>query len=104
MVTQAYQQDVEDEAVLGSRRATNARQLSRREDRLVALEAAMQRLEAHAKADAEAERQRRAEAERNESAQAKSSAVEPPKQVADARGQSADALHSPRAWDHADQQ
>jgi transposase len=64
LVTQAYQQDAEDDAVLGSRRGDELpAELARREDRLATIEAAMQRLEARAKAEAEAERQRRAEAE-----------------------------------------
>jgi hypothetical protein len=64
LVTQAYQQDAEDDATLGSRRGDELpAELARREDRLATIEAAMQRLEARAKADAEAERQRRAEAE-----------------------------------------
>src|SRR5919198_5799814 len=64
LVTQAYHQDAEDDAVLGSRRGDELpAELARREDRLATIEAAMQRLEARAKAEAEAERQRRAEAE-----------------------------------------
>jgi transposase len=64
LVTQAYQQDAEDDAALGSRRGDEwPAELARREDRLATIEAAMQRLEAQAKADAEAERKRRAEAE-----------------------------------------
>jgi hypothetical protein len=64
LVTQAYQQDAEDDAALGSRRGDELpAELARREDRLTTIEAAMQRLEAQAKAEAEAERQRRAEAE-----------------------------------------
>ena len=64
LVTQAYQQDEEDDATLGSRRGDELpAELTRREDRLVRIEAAMRRLEARAKAEAEAERQRRAEAE-----------------------------------------
>lgn len=64
LVTQAYQQDAEDDAALGSRRGDELpAELARREDRLATIEAAMRRLEAQAKADAEAERQRRAEAE-----------------------------------------
>jgi transposase len=64
LVTQAYQQDAEDDAALGSRRGDALpAELARREDRLATIEAAMQRLEARAKAEAEAERQRRAEAE-----------------------------------------
>jgi transposase len=63
-VTQSYQQDARDDAALGSRRGDELpAELARREDRLVTIEAAMQRLEARAKAEAEAERQRRAEAE-----------------------------------------
>jgi transposase len=63
LVTQAYQQDAEDDAALGSRRGDELpAELARREDRLATIEAAMQRLEAQAKAEAEAERQRRAEA------------------------------------------
>jgi hypothetical protein len=65
LVTQAYHQDSEDDAALGSRRGDELpAELARREDRLATIEAAMQRLEARAKAEAAAERQRRAEAER----------------------------------------
>src|SRR5712692_4429693 len=64
LVTQAYQQDEADDAVLGSRRGDELpAELARREDRLARIEAAMRRLEAQAKAEAAAERQRRAEAE-----------------------------------------
>src|SRR5262247_3430842 len=64
LVTQAYQQDAQDDAALGSRRGDELpAELARREDRLATIEAAMQRLEARAKAAAEAERQRRAAAE-----------------------------------------
>ena len=64
LVTQAHQQDVADDAALGSRRGDELpAELARREDRLATIEAAMRRLEARAKADAEAERQRRAEVE-----------------------------------------
>src|SRR5262247_3816880 len=59
LVTQAYQQDAEDDAALGSRRGDELpAELARREDRLATIEAAMQRLEARANAEAEAERQR----------------------------------------------
>jgi chemotaxis protein histidine kinase CheA len=67
LVTQAYQQDAEDDAALGSRRGDDLpAELARREARLATIEAAMRRLEARAKAEAEAERQQRtaAEAER----------------------------------------
>jgi len=64
LVTQAHQQDADDDAALGSRRGDELpTELARREARLATIEAAMQRLEARAKAAAEAERQRRAEAE-----------------------------------------
>jgi transposase len=64
LVPQAYQQDAEDDAALGSRRGDELpAELARRADRLATIEAAMQRLEARAQAEAEAERQRRAEAE-----------------------------------------
>lgn len=64
LVTQAYQQDAEDDAALGSRRGDELpAELARREDRLATIEAAMQRLESQAQAEAEAERQRRAAAE-----------------------------------------
>jgi transposase len=62
LVTQASQQDAEDDAALGSRRGDALPvELARRADRLATLEAAMRRLEARAKADAEVERPRRAE-------------------------------------------
>jgi transposase len=64
LVTQAHQQDAEDDAALGSRRGDELpAELARRADRLATIEAAMRRLEARAKADADAERQRRAEVE-----------------------------------------
>ena len=64
LVTQAYQQDAEDDAALGSRRGDELpAELARRADRLATIEAAMRRLEAQAKAEADAERQRRAEVE-----------------------------------------
>lgn len=64
LVRQAYQQDAEDDAALGSRRGDELpAELARREERLATIEAAMQRLEARAKAEAQVERQRRAEAE-----------------------------------------
>jgi transposase len=64
LVTQAHQQDAQDDAALGSRRGDELpAELARREDRLATLEAAMRRLEARAKAEADAEHQRRAEAE-----------------------------------------
>jgi transposase len=64
LVTQAHQQDAEDDAALGSRRGDELpAELARREDRLATIEAAMRHLEARAKADADAERQRRAEVE-----------------------------------------
>jgi hypothetical protein len=60
LVTQAYQQDAEAEAALGSRRGDALpAALARRADRLATIEAAMRRLEARAQAEAEAERQRR---------------------------------------------
>src|SRR3989442_981061 len=64
LVTQAYQQDEADDAVLGSRRGDALpAELARREDRVARIEAAMRRLEARAKAEADVERQRRAAAE-----------------------------------------
>jgi transposase len=64
LVTQAHQQDAEDDAALGSRRGDALpAELARRADRLATIEAAMRRLEARAQADADAERQRRAEVE-----------------------------------------
>jgi Transposase DDE domain len=64
LVTQAYQQDEAEEAVLGSRRGDEVpAELARREDRLARIEAAMRRLEAQAHTAAEAERQHRAAAE-----------------------------------------
>ena len=59
LVTQAYQQDAAEAAALGSRRGDALpAELARRADRLVKIEAAMQRLAAHAKVEAEAERSR----------------------------------------------
>jgi Transposase domain (DUF772) len=57
LVTQAYQQDAQDDAALGSRRGDELpAELARREARLATIEAARRRLEARAKADADAER------------------------------------------------
>jgi transposase len=82
LVTQAYQQDAEDDAALGSRRGDELpAELARREDRMATIEAAMQRLEARAKADAEAERQRRAEAEAERERTGKTRRGRAPKEV-----------------------
>jgi hypothetical protein len=63
LVTQADQQDAEDDAALGSRRGEELpAALARRAERLGPLEAARRRWEAQAKADAAVERQRRAAA------------------------------------------
>ena len=59
LVTAASQQDDAEAAALGSRRGEEVpAELARREQRLATLEAAMQRLEAQAQAEAAAERQR----------------------------------------------
>ena len=82
LVTQAYQQDAQDDAALGSRRGDALpAELARREDRLATIEAAMQRLEARAKADAEAERTRRAEAEAERQRTGKTRRGKAPKEV-----------------------
>src|SRR5229473_354171 len=84
LVTQAYQQDAAEEAALGSRRGDELpAELARREDRLVKIEAAMQRLEAHAKVEAEAARQRRAEAEAERSRTGKKRRGKTPQPVED---------------------
>ena len=65
LVGHAHPQDAADDAALGRRRGDELpAELARREDRLATIAAAMQRLEARAKAEADAERQRRAAAER----------------------------------------
>jgi transposase len=82
LVTQAYQQDAEDDAALGSRRGDELpAELARRADRLATIEAAMQRLEARAKAEAEVERQRRAEAEAERQRTGKTRRGNAPKEV-----------------------
>lgn len=64
LVQQAADIDADEDAVLGSRRGDERpAELARRAQRLAAIQAAQQRLEAQAQADADAERQRRAEAE-----------------------------------------
>jgi transposase len=81
LVTQAYQQDEADDVALGSRRGDELpEELARRESRLAKIEAAMQRLEAQAKAEAQAERQRRAaaEAERRQTGQKRRGQVPQP--------------------------
>ena len=82
LVTQAVQQDEADEAALGSRRGDELPvELERRETRLAAIEAAMQRLEEQAKADADAERQRRADADAERERQGQNRRGRPPKPV-----------------------
>jgi transposase len=82
LVTQAVQQDEADDAALGSRRGDELpAELERREQRLAAIEAAMQRLEEQAKAEAEAERQRRAEADAERERQGQKRRGRPPKAV-----------------------
>ena len=82
LVTQAYQQDAEDDAALGRRRGDELpAELARRADRLATIEAAMQRLEAQAKAEAQAERQRRAEAEAERQRTGKTRRGRAPKEV-----------------------
>jgi len=84
LVTQAYQQDEAEDAVLGSRRGDELpAELARREDRLAMIEAAMRRLEARAKAEADAERQRRAEAEAERQRTGQKRRGKAPKPVAD---------------------
>ena len=81
LVTQAYQQDEAGDVALGSRRGDELpEELARRESRLAKIEAAMQRLEAQAKAEAQAERQHRAaaEAERQRTGQKRRGKVPPP--------------------------
>jgi hypothetical protein len=85
LVTQAYQQDEAEAAVLGSRRGDELpAELARREDRLATIEAAMHRLEVRAKAEAEAERQRRAEAEAERARTGKTRRGKVPQPVDDA--------------------
>ena len=85
LVTQASQQDEAEEAALGSRRGDELpAELARREDRLAAIEAARQRLEARAKAEADTERQRRAEAEVERNRRGKQRRGKAPKPVDDA--------------------
>jgi transposase len=82
LVTQAVQQDEADEAALGSRRGDELpAELERRETRLAAIEAAMQRLEEQAKAAAEAERQRWAEADAERERKGEKCRGRPPKPV-----------------------
>src|SRR2546423_10679408 len=84
LVTQAYQQDEAEEGALGSRRGDELpAELARREDRLATIEAAMQRLEAQAKAEAEAERQARGEAEADRQRTGKPRRGKAPQPVAD---------------------
>jgi transposase len=90
LVTQAYQQDAQDDAALGSRRGDELpAELARREDRLATIEAAMQRLEARAKAEAQAERQRRAEAEAERQRTGRKRRGKAPKEVDETPGDKA---------------
>lgn len=82
LVTQAFHQDEADDAAWGSRRGDELpAELERRETRLAAIEAAMQRLEAQAKAEADAERQRRADADAERQRQGTKRRGRPPKPV-----------------------
>jgi transposase len=90
LVTQASQQDAQDDAALGSRRGDELpAELARREDRLATIEAAMQRLEARAKAEAQAERQRRAEAEAERQRTGRKRRGKAPKEVDETPGDKA---------------
>jgi transposase len=72
LLQRAEKTDAEQDASLGSRRGDDLpEELKRREERLGAIEAAMQRLEEQAKAEADAERQRRATAEAERAARGK---------------------------------
>jgi transposase len=72
LVEQAEQVDAEQDAVLGSRRGDELpEELKRREDRLVAIEEAMKRLEDEAQANAQVERERRQQADAEREAQGK---------------------------------
>ena len=106
LVTQAHQQDAEDDAALGSRRGDELpAELAHREDRLATIEAAMRRLEARAKAQADEERQRRAAAEAARQRTGQKRRGKAPKEVDETpEDKAADELHRPRAGDHADQQ
>jgi len=92
LVTAAYQQDEAEDAALGSRRGDELpAELTRREQRLATIEAAMRRLEAQAKAEAEAERQRRtaAEAERAQTGKSRrGKAPQPVRETPDDKAQS----------------
>ena len=63
LVTQAYQQDEAEEAALGAVAEMNSPPSCPVGEALFAIEAAMRRLEAQAKAEADAERQHRADAD-----------------------------------------
>jgi transposase len=64
LLKQAHDVDTQEDAALGARRGDELpAELSRRQDRLATIEAAMKRLETEARAAADAERQRREEAE-----------------------------------------
>jgi hypothetical protein len=80
LVTQAYQQDAEDNAALGSRRGDELpAELARREDRLTTIEAAMQRLEHRPKPRPKPNASGVPKPRRNASARAKSGGVKRPR-------------------------
>lgn len=84
LMRQAQEQDVTEDAVLGSRRGDELpEELQRREQRLAVIQAAKQRVEEEARVAAEAERQRRQEAEAERQRRGQKARGKPPKPVQD---------------------
>ena len=84
LMKQAEQTDAEQDAALGSRRGDELPQeLKRREDRIVAITAAKQRLEAAAQQAAEALRREREQAQAEREAQGTPPCGRPPKEIDD---------------------
>lgn len=99
LVTQAYHQDAEADAALGSRRGDELpAELARRADRLATIEAAMRRLEARATAEAEAERTRRADAEVERQRVGKTRRGTAPKTVDETPGDTAQLSFTDPEW------
>ena len=105
LVTQAHQQDAEDDAALDSWRGDELpAELARRAACLATLAAAMRRLEARAKAPADEERQQRAAAEAARQRTGQSVAAKPLQRWTRPLRTKRRCAAPPRAGDHADQQ
>jgi transposase len=99
LLKQAEKTDAEEDAVHGSRRGDELpEELKRREERLVVIQAAKQRLEEQARVEAEADKQRRAEAEAQRQQSGKKRRGKEPQPVREVPTDKAQCSFSDPAW------